>query len=204
MPFTRGAREVPNQTPASTSDARKRQAEKAQRTIEVKVDVDTDELREWAGKHADAGQAGVAHVLYATARQLETGEVPAFLDGGAYTPPPVEPAPWERISTDRDQPTLAVVNGLAGRFFTEGTRYVQVYDDGKMVFSSPLRNDTHVELLHTYSPETHVLVERALIDEAARWLEWWDDDDSDPTLPVGVRGTGILRDLAALADGAQS
>ena len=41
-------------------------------TIHVKVTVDTDELREWAGKHADAGHHGVAHVLYKAASDGES------------------------------------------------------------------------------------------------------------------------------------
>lgn len=41
-------------------------------TIRVKVTVDTDELREWAGKHADAGHHGVAHVLYKAADDGES------------------------------------------------------------------------------------------------------------------------------------
>jgi hypothetical protein len=41
-------------------------------TIRVKVTVDTDELREWAGKHADAGHHGVAHVLYKAAEEGES------------------------------------------------------------------------------------------------------------------------------------
>lgn len=41
-------------------------------TIHVKVTVDTDELREWAGKHADCGHHGVAHVLYKAARDVES------------------------------------------------------------------------------------------------------------------------------------
>lgn len=40
-------------------------------TITVKVTVDTDELREWAGRHADAGHHGVAHVLYKAAEDGE-------------------------------------------------------------------------------------------------------------------------------------
>lgn len=42
------------------------------KTIHVKVTVDTDELREWAGKHADCGHHGVAHVLYKAARDVES------------------------------------------------------------------------------------------------------------------------------------
>lgn len=41
-------------------------------TINVKVTVDSDELREWAGRHADAGQHGVAHVLFQAAKDAES------------------------------------------------------------------------------------------------------------------------------------
>lgn len=40
--------------------------------IHVTVTVDTDELREWADRHADMGNHGVAHVLYAAAKNGET------------------------------------------------------------------------------------------------------------------------------------
>ena len=42
------------------------------KTIKVEVDVDVEELRHWAGKHADAGHAGVAHVLYKAAEGVES------------------------------------------------------------------------------------------------------------------------------------
>ena len=53
---------------ASTSDARKRAAER----LTVTVTVDTDELREWADRHADMGNHGVAHVLYQAAKDGES------------------------------------------------------------------------------------------------------------------------------------
>lgn len=60
----------------STTDARKRAAEREVPTtterMHVTVTVDTDELREWAGRHADAGHHGVAHVLYKAARDGES------------------------------------------------------------------------------------------------------------------------------------
>lgn len=40
--------------------------------ISVTVTVNTDELREWADRHADMGNHGVAHVLYAAAKNGET------------------------------------------------------------------------------------------------------------------------------------
>lgn len=40
--------------------------------LPVTVAVDVDELREWAGRHADAGHHGVAHVLYQAAADVES------------------------------------------------------------------------------------------------------------------------------------
>lgn len=40
--------------------------------IHVTVEVDTDELRKWADKHADSGNHGVAHVLYKAASDGES------------------------------------------------------------------------------------------------------------------------------------
>lgn len=40
--------------------------------IHVTVTVDTDELREWADRHADMGHHGVAHVLYKAANDCES------------------------------------------------------------------------------------------------------------------------------------
>ena len=42
------------------------------KTVKVKIEIDVDELRHWAGKHADAGHAGVAHVLYKAAEGVES------------------------------------------------------------------------------------------------------------------------------------
>ena len=39
------------------------------KTVKVKIEIDVDELRHWAGKHADAGSHGVAHVLYQAAAE---------------------------------------------------------------------------------------------------------------------------------------
>lgn len=43
----------------------------ASETMHVTVEVDTDELRRWADHHADAGNHGVAHVLYKAAKDGE-------------------------------------------------------------------------------------------------------------------------------------
>lgn len=58
------------QEKASTPDDR--DARKAAETIRVTVTVDTDELRAWAEKHADAGHHGVAHVLFKAASDGES------------------------------------------------------------------------------------------------------------------------------------
>ena len=42
------------------------------KTVKVKIEIDVDELRHWAGKHADAGNHGVAHVLYQAAAEAES------------------------------------------------------------------------------------------------------------------------------------
>ena len=42
------------------------------RRLPVTVAVDVDELREWAGRHADAGHHGVAHALYQAANGVES------------------------------------------------------------------------------------------------------------------------------------
>ena len=47
----------------------------------IKIEIDVDELRHWAGKHADAGHHGVAHVLYKAAEGVESLTVQAALDG---------------------------------------------------------------------------------------------------------------------------
>jgi hypothetical protein len=41
-------------------------------TVTVTVAVDSAELREWAGRHADAGHHGVAHVLFKAAEGVES------------------------------------------------------------------------------------------------------------------------------------
>lgn len=54
---------------------------------------------------------------------------------------------------------------------------------------------------HTYDPETHVLVERALIDEYEAFVARAKDIVKYQTLGYDVP---IVQDLAALADGAES
>lgn len=42
------------------------------RRVPVAVTVDAADLREWAGRHADSGHHGVAHVLYQAAEGVES------------------------------------------------------------------------------------------------------------------------------------
>lgn len=121
------------------------------------------------------------------------------------TPPPAPAPAWSVISTDRDQPTRAVVyfnpgstGGVLGDWWIEEGSLWRHSDDASRMFE----RIAHVELLHTYSPETQVPVDRALVDEAARRVAWLDGDEgssSDSRLALT-----IVRDLAALADGAES
>ena len=170
MPFTRGAR-VPTQTPASNSDARKRKAEKDQRVIEVKVDVGTDEIDIDGNLIPLADLPNYARRLTAALAesQREAKELSAALTEMRpdLTPPPAPRDPWSVISTDRDKPTLAKVtwehgtpNGLVGRWWLVGGR--RLCRDGDR-HSRRTDHVAHVEVLHTYDPETHVPVERAAL-----------------------------------------
>lgn len=122
-----------------------------------------------------------------------------------WTPPPVPREPWRVISTDRDQPTDAYVNGVPGRYWLEGANVHVLDANGDDCWVCTSEAVTDVELLHTHSPVTQVPVERALIDEAARLVEWWNTDSFDSPPRSGDRTAAeILTELAALADGAQS
>lgn len=190
MPFTRGAREVPNQTPASTSDARKRKAERDGSNwhpIEL-----TDGERKFLAESTATLESKVERII-----GLRLAGKESLLD-----PPPVEPAPWERLSTDRDQPTDAYVSGVPGRYWRSGRALWMVAEDGNHYCLPDLTPGTDVELLHTYSPETHVPVERALIERAdslvrAGVLDMLGDKYLHET-------ADLLKALAALADGAES
>ncbi len=49
----------------------------ATQTLRVSVMVDSDEVRDWAGKLADRGAHGPAQVLYDAAHAIEAGRYPA-------------------------------------------------------------------------------------------------------------------------------
>lgn len=111
----------------------------------------------------------------------------------AWTPPPAPAAPWSVISTDRENPTLARVTWAKG-VRSEESSTAMYYRNERGIFDEwdvgigQLDDIESVELLDTYSPESHVLVERALVDEAARGGGAW-------------AALSIVRRLAALADG---
>lgn len=135
-----------------------------------------------------------------------------------WTPPPVPREPWRDLSTDWDKPTLAKVTwkepiefAVTGLLFVEHG-YVRLVIDSTDThgrFGTKKIGDIEtiesVELLDTYDPATHLPVERALIDEAARLVEWWNTDSFDSPPRSGDRTAAeILTALAALAAGAES
>lgn len=205
---------MPTQIPASTSDARKRNAEMAAAADLPPV---LPDMSDWVKRApGDMIEAGTPYVVF---RSFETTFSPGNLfeftvldlaDHALWTPPPPAPEPiWSVISTDGERPTLAKVT-WSGRDARPMT--ANFYVDGEILRDEWTQGLSHVnfiesvELLHTYNPVTHVPVERALIDEAARLVAWWDDDslDSSPP-PSSDRGVGqIVTALAALADGAES
>lgn len=121
------------------------------------------------------------------------------------TPPHAPRESWRVISTDRDKPTLAKVTfgsdyATTAEVFVEGGYVWRVMDATapQGVGSSKIGTIamlTDVELLHTHDPETHVPVERALIDEAARAKHV-----AEPWGPL----YDVVNALAALAAGAES
>lgn len=122
-----------------------------------------------------------------------------------WTPTPAPSEPWLAISTDRDKPTLAKVtwaDGVRGGKTSTGMYYRNdrgIYDEWHDGIGR-LDSIESVEVLHTHDPVTHVPVERALIEEAARLVAWWSDDSFDSTPPSGDRTAGeIVAALAALA-----
>lgn len=193
-----------SQTPASTSDARKRKAER-----------DTDQpptlpdISGWVKREpGDVIEAGTPYVcrtrptgrlVFHPAASLDFTDPFPSLSGTSYWTPPPAPAPvWSVISTDREKPTLAWVR--LGHRVQPVLR--QWYRTDDLLFSPnthgrfdsqatcQLVQVSSVELLHTHSPETHVPVERALVERL-----------------LGGVSADFARaqvDLAALADGATS
>lgn len=90
--------------------------------IRVTVNVDSDELREWAGRHADAGRSGVAEVLFRAARDIEAGTYP--------TDPPREPEPvMEPLpdNADIDAAIEAGAEAMGPLYWPEPHEFVQEY-----------------------------------------------------------------------------
>lgn len=222
-----------NQTPASTSDARKRNADSraTMGTIDQPVDStvsnttnqEPPSLPDMSGwvrlEPGDLIPAGTPYVYVAKygesfSYKILDHEWHAAAPGTYWTPPPKpEPEPaWSVLSTDRDNPTLAKVTWkdapeyeTTAEVFVEDGHVWRVNDS-----SAPhqgagsqkigrFEDVTDVELLHTHNPETHVPVERALIDEAVRLVEL-DMPHRLRDLDLGP----VAAFLAALADGAQS
>jgi len=116
-----------------------------------------------------------------------------------WTPPPAEPEPvWSVLSTDREKPTLAKVTyqlprvsekyvGIGAFFRVDGEVCLADGDEGDFITGE--KTITSVELLHTYNPETHVLVARAVFDHVLVELRELCGD-----------GCATVSALAALAD----
>lgn len=204
---------------ASTSDARKRQAEKdGASEREPLGEFYFDELLDtadhppvlpdtsgWVKREpGDVIEAGTPYVVRMGGKFITTG-VSDGSDGvgtavEVLTPPPAPREPWRAISTDRDKPTLAKVMWVGGGIQTANV-YVEadkVYNEWDEVIG---RTDlvTHVEVRHTHDPVTQVPVERALIDEAVQIA-----DEPDFDVARAHRLIDEISDLAALTDGAES
>src|SRR5690606_4661009 len=152
----------------------------------------------------DVIEAGTPYICF-------DGDGPTFVMSAPYefqtatwltywTPPPAPREPWRDISTDRDKPTLAKVTWAVGKTST-GMYYRDdrgVYDEWRDRIGR-LDSVKSVEVLRTYDPETHVPVERALIDEAARYAASFADALMDARFTTAA---DLIRSLASLADGA--
>lgn len=82
--------------------------------IRVKVTVDTDELREWAGKHADAGHHGVAHVLYKAASDSESLSEQVIREARAEAEAEMREA-WEVAARRRNEARRYYVAWMSAR-----------------------------------------------------------------------------------------
>lgn len=201
----------------STSDARKRQAEKdesktvvsPQEFCRILDELDAadqppvlPDTSGWVRRApGDVIEAGTPYVAKWADGRVTVGTVANAFHVTSdnmfdyWTPPPVPREPWHGISTDRDKPTDAYVNGVPGRYWRTDIWIMQLDPERCAVHAIPMADVTEVELLHTHSPVTHVPVERALIDEAARAKHV-----AEPWGPL----YDVVNALAALADGAQS
>ena len=212
---------------ASTSDARKRKAEReAEQPVLPDKWIDGDVIR-----HCDRNQGTWVRTgrKWHNCERSDTGRVfdddwatrvivnghgkvlHANRESAVASLPPVPAPVWSVISTDRDQPTLAKVTWAGGKLGGTFTGSLVVHEEtgqialalggGYTVLAIALDLITHVEVL-TVCPETQVPVDRSLIEEAARRVAWWDDGEgvsSDSMLSVA-----IVRSLAALAEGSKS
>lgn len=201
------------------SDARKRLHEQLAAEVSAEVSQqdtlpDTDQVEQIiqeAIARGDVGLNATAAIPYDDRRRgyekasgvfIEPRVLAEFIAGSierALTPPPAPSEPWSVISTDRDKPTLARVTldyGDHGETITDF--WWRTGDKGLIAGHHGVYESTHVtdvELLHTHNPETHVPVERALIDEAAGFVTNWDTGESNGA----GRVVGFMRDLASLA-----
>lgn len=114
-------------------------------TIRVTVAVDTDELRLHADRHAAADHHGVAHVLYAVAKHLDSDEpVPDWLGGAAAEEDPGH-GRWTaayRLSTTHDPQPLGYLEELpklGQRFDTDDgeIQAIGIYTDLKAADGLP-------------------------------------------------------------------
>ena len=199
---------------ASTSDARKRKAER-----DTEQPPTLPDTSGWVKREpGDVIESGTPYVVLeqGVARYVSARDQDVLVTGNTgqtyWTPPPAEHAPvWSVISTDRDQPTLAWVR--------LGERVQPVlrewYRTDELLFSPnthgrfdsqatcQLRQVSSVEVVRT-CPETHVPVDRALVEVAQRRCRSWDRDLGYPG--SSVDDADLIRSLAALADekGAES
>lgn len=212
---------------ASTSDARKRKAEEDEHHCRPEcVEPDAHVAADLPPVLPDASSklAAIRELVEPLARQWDTGRMrPETFDQGVgalaqdvlqrlndLTPPPVPRAPWEDISTDRENPTLAKVTwaghgGVTGTFAAEVYCYEDLHGQACVGFADGHNGTfavgrdfvTSVTLLHTFDPSVQVPVDRALI-EALRGARDGRLGCPDVSVPATVAAL-----LAALADGAE-
>ena len=79
------------------------------KTVKVKIEIDVDELRHWAGKHADAGHHGVAHVLYKAAEGVESLTEQALREAREERVPEPLPVVAHKADGETDADRFAVI-----------------------------------------------------------------------------------------------